>query len=256
MEALVALAVCLRALRGSLPARPTSSPGWTPTGWPPPTPRRATVKLDRHRATFREAGVPGDVRLRFRARCGGGSVRGSTAAGRSRTASAWYCVLEGTAEAAVAEAQAQALTDLLACYALYPVSGRSCSASMSSPRCRGGCRSGGSTSGPGRSSASRRPGIGAVLGGARRASQDERQRVAATAEGGIWLLRTAPAGAGGGTGRDHAVEWTRPRRFAGAGPGGDDAGLSRSTLSPVLDGSPPGAPPRRGAGLLRCTAAG
>ena len=48
-------------------------------------------------------------------------------------ADAWYCVLEGTAEVAVAEAQARALTDLLAFYALAG-SGRSCCASMSSPR--------------------------------------------------------------------------------------------------------------------------
>ena len=43
------------------------------------------------------------------ARCGGGSFA---------DADAWYCVLEGTAEVAVAEAQARALTDLLAFHAL------------------------------------------------------------------------------------------------------------------------------------------
>ena len=54
-----------------------------------------------------------DVRLRFRAlwrRLGAGLDGGWSFA----DCDAWYCVLEGTAEAAVAEAQARALTDLLA----------------------------------------------------------------------------------------------------------------------------------------------
>ena len=58
-----------------------------------------------------------DVQLRFAAlwrRLGGGLDGCATYA----DADAWYCVLEGTAEAAVAEAQARALTDLLAFYAL------------------------------------------------------------------------------------------------------------------------------------------
>jgi hypothetical protein len=58
-----------------------------------------------------------DVRLRFRAlwrRLGAGLDGGGSLA----DADAWYCVLEGTAEAAVAEAQARALTDLLAFHAL------------------------------------------------------------------------------------------------------------------------------------------
>ena len=55
------------------------------------------------------------------------AVRGAVAAARARASTAalvvrgrdaWYCVLEGTAEVAVAEAQARALTDLLAFYAL------------------------------------------------------------------------------------------------------------------------------------------
>ena len=50
-------------------------------------------------------------------RSGAGSAPASTAAARSGRR-AWYCVLEGTAEGAVAEAQARALTDLLAHYAV------------------------------------------------------------------------------------------------------------------------------------------
>jgi hypothetical protein len=36
---------------------------------------------------------------------------------------AWYCILEGTAETAVAEAHARALVDLLASYAAHPPPG-------------------------------------------------------------------------------------------------------------------------------------
>jgi len=58
-----------------------------------------------------------DVKLRFRAlwrRLGPGLDGGSSFA----DADAWYCVLEGTAEVAVAEAQARAVTDLLAHHAV------------------------------------------------------------------------------------------------------------------------------------------
>ncbi len=69
-----------------------------------------------------------------------------------------------------------------------PGRGRYCSRSMSSARCRGGCRSGSCTSGPGRSGwrcrCRRSPGTGLA------AADDDRYRIAATAEGGIWLLRT------------------------------------------------------------------
>ena len=65
-------------------------------------------------------------------------------------------------------------------------------------------------------------------------SQDERQRVAATAEGGIWLLRTPrPEPVVELAGTMPSVDTSR--RFAGAGPWGDD-GLSRTRLTPVLDG--------------------
>jgi hypothetical protein len=105
-------------------------------------------------------------------------------------ADAWYCILEGTAEVAVAEAQARALVDLLASY----VTG---------------------LAGPGRpvllavdefSAVARRLPIWQLYERARSlglavqvsaqswhglaAQEDDRYRIAASAEGGIWLLRT------------------------------------------------------------------
>src|SRR6185437_5605313 len=65
-------------------------------------------------------------------------------------------------------------------------------------------------------------------------TQDERQRVAATAEGGIWLLRTPhPEPVMELAGTRPAVDTSR--RFSGAGAWADD-GLSRTRLAPVLDG--------------------
>jgi hypothetical protein len=64
-------------------------------------------------------------------------------------------------------------------------------------------------------------------------SEDERHRVAATAEGGIWLLRTPrPDALVDLAGTQPQVDTTR--RFDGAGPWSDD-GLSRTRLVPVLD---------------------
>jgi hypothetical protein len=127
-----------------------------------------------------------DVELRFRAlwrRLGAGLDGG----GSFGDADAWYCVLEGTAEGAVAEAQARALTDLLAHYA---VSGqREILLAVDEF-----------------SAVSRRLPIWRLYERARALglavqvsaqswegladTDDERQRIAATAEGGIWLLRT------------------------------------------------------------------
>jgi hypothetical protein len=65
-------------------------------------------------------------------------------------------------------------------------------------------------------------------------SEDERQRVAATAEGGIWLLRTPrPAPVAELAGTLPALDTSR--RFSGAGAWGGD-GLSRVRRAPVLDG--------------------
>jgi hypothetical protein len=171
-----------------------------------------------------------DVQLRFRAlwrRLGAGLDGGSSFA----DADAWYCVLEGTAEGSVAEAQARALTDLLAFHALR--GDREILLCVDEF-----------------SAVSRRLPIWRLYERARSlglavqvsaqsweglaGTEDERQRVAATAEGGIWLLRTPrpePVAALAGT----MASVDTSRRFSGAGAWGDD-GLSRSRLAPVLDG--------------------
>jgi hypothetical protein len=127
-----------------------------------------------------------DVALRFRAlwrRLGPGLDGGGSFA----DADAWYCTLQGTGEPAVAEAQARALTDLLAAYAL--TNQREILLSVDEF-----------------SSVSRRLPIWRLYERARSLglavqvtaqsweglghTDDDRNRVAATAEGGIWLLRT------------------------------------------------------------------
>jgi hypothetical protein len=129
----------------------------------------------------------GDIALRYRAlfrRLG----PGLDGPGGFGDADAWYCILEGTAEVSVAEGQARALTDLLASYA---------------------------ASGPGReillavdefSAVSRRLPVHQLYERARSLGlavqvtaqsweglapdEDQRYRIAAAADGGIWLLRT------------------------------------------------------------------
>ena len=159
-------------------------------------------------------------------------------------ADAWYCVLEGTAEVAVAEAQARALTDLLAYYAL--------SGEREILLCVDEF-----------SAVSRRLPIWQLYERARSlglavqvsaqsweglaGTEDERHRIAATAEGGIWVLRTprpdavvALAGTqprwtrrGGSTGR------ARGRMTGCRGPGsrrcstGTSCGGSTSARSPT-----------------------
>jgi len=139
-------------------------------------------------AAAAQAGRKGidDVALRFRAlwrRLGPGLDGGGSFA----DADAWYCTLEGTGEPAVAEAQSRALTDLLAAYAL--ASQREILLSVDEF-----------------SSVSRRLPIWRLYERARSLglavqvtaqsweglghTDDDRNRVAATAEGGIWLLRT------------------------------------------------------------------
>ena len=171
-----------------------------------------------------------DVKLRFRAlwrRLGAGLDGGSS----FTDTDAWYCVLEGTAEASVAEAQARALTDLLAFHALR--------ADREILLCVDEF-----------SAVSRRLPIWRLYERARSlglavqvsaqsweglaGTEDERQRVAATAEGGIWLLRTPrPAPVVELAGNAPSVDTSR--RFSGAGAWGDD-GLSRTRRAPVLDG--------------------
>jgi hypothetical protein len=170
-----------------------------------------------------------DVCLRFRAlwrRLGAGLDGGGTFA----DADAWYCILEGTAEVAVAEAQARALTDLLASYA---TAGRS-EILLAVDEF---------------SSVSRRLPIWQLYERARSlglavqvsaqsweglaAGDDERYRIAATAEGGIWLLRTPrPGPVVELAGTRSYVDTSR--RYSGAG-AWDDSGSSRTRLVPVLD---------------------
>jgi hypothetical protein len=173
-----------------------------------------------------------DVALRFRTllRRLGDGLDGPGGFG---DADAWYCILEGTAEITVAEAQARALVDLLAWYAARP-------------------------DGPRReillavdefSAVSRRLPIWQLYERARSlglavqvsaqswqglaAGEDERYRVASTADGGIWLLRTPypePVTALAGTRR--VVDTTR--RLLGV-PLWAHEGLSRAEGTPVVD---------------------
>jgi hypothetical protein len=171
-----------------------------------------------------------DVRLRFRAlwrRLGTGLDGGTSFA----SADAWYCILEGTAEVAVAEAQARALADLLAFYALdgdreillcvdeFSAVSRRLPVSRLYERAR---------------SLGLAVQVSAQSWEGLAATEDERQRVAATAEGGIWLLRTPrPEPVAQLAGNQPTVDTSR--RFAGPGTWDDD-GLSRIRLAPVLDG--------------------
>jgi hypothetical protein len=171
-----------------------------------------------------------DVKLRFAAlwRRLGGGLDGCAS---YDDADAWYCVLEGTAEVAVAEAQARALTDLLAFYALagereillcvdeFSAVSRRLPIWQLYERAR---------------SLGLAVQVSAQSWEGLAGSEDERRRVAATAEGGIWLLRTPqPDGVVALAGTQPQVDTTR--RFDGAGAWSDD-GLSRTRLAPVLDG--------------------
>ena len=183
MEAIVALAV-------GAPAGPPASAadflarleaGWLAAAYAGPGHEEDAALL---RSAARH--IP-DIALRFRTlfRRLGSGLDGP---GGYADADAWYCILEGTADVAVAEAQARALVDLLAHYAAH---------------------------GPGReillavdefSAVSRRLPIWQLYERARSLglavqvsaqswqglapTDDDRYRIAATADGGIWLLRT------------------------------------------------------------------
>ena len=156
-----------------------------------------------------------DVALRFRSlwrRLG----TGFEPAGSFADADAWYCILEGTAETAVAEAQARALVDMLASYISGP--GADADVLLAVDEF---------------SAVSRRLPIWALYERARSlglavqvsaqswqglaADEDERYRIAATAEGGIWLLRTPhPDPIAGLAGSRRYVDSTR--RLIGAPP--------------------------------------
>jgi len=171
-----------------------------------------------------------DVALRFRTlfrRLG----TGLDGPGSYADADAWYCILEGTADVAVAEAQARALVDLLAHYAAH---------------------------GPGReillavdefSAVSRRLPIWQLYERARSLglavqvsaqswpglapAEDDRNRIAATADGGIWLLRTPhPEPVTALAGDRPATDTSR--RLLGV-PRWSHEGSSRPRAAPVVD---------------------
>jgi hypothetical protein len=171
-----------------------------------------------------------DAALRFRAlwRRLGPGLDGSGAFG---DADAWYCVLEGTAEQSVAEAQARALTDLLASFAIagrreilltvdeFSAVSRRLPISRLYERTR---------------SLGMAVQVSAQSWEGLADSEDERNRVAATAEGGIWLLRTPrPEPVAALAGARKLVDTSR--WLAGAGTW-DDTGASSVRAAPVLDG--------------------
>jgi hypothetical protein len=137
------------------------------------------------------AGQVRDIALRFRTllrRLG----PGLDGPGGFADADAWYCILEGTAEVTVAEAQARALVDLLASHAIDR-GDREILVAVDEF-----------------SAVSRRLPIWQLYERARSLglalqvsaqswhglaeSRDERYRIAAAADGGIWLMRTAHPG--------------------------------------------------------------
>ena len=131
----------------------------------------------------------GDIQLRFATLFGrlGPALDGpGTLAG----ADVWYCILEGTREQSVAETQAMALTELVAHAATAPEAERRAillAADDYSAVSRrvpiSNLYERGRSLGLGvQVSAQSWPGLGA--------SEDERYRIAATADGGIWLLHT------------------------------------------------------------------
>jgi hypothetical protein len=189
------------------------------------------------------AGHVSDVALRYRAllRRLGSGLDGPGAFGDADT---WYCILEGTAEIAVAEAQARALVDLLAWFAAGGPEGGA---------------GGGSPAGTARrdillavdefSAVSRRLPIWQLYERARSlglavqvsaqswpglaADEDERYRVATTADGGIWLLRTPhPEPVAALAGMRRVLDTAR--RLLGV-PFWAHEGLSRVEGMPVVD---------------------
>ncbi len=184
MEALVSLAVEAPGgaplSSGDLLAR--FEPGWLPAAY-------ASAGTAADHALIRSASRHlGDVALRFRTlfRRLGAGLDGP---GGFADADAWYCILEGTDQISVAESQARALVDLLASFAARGPVKREILLAVDEF-----------------SAVSRRLPIWQLYERARSlglavqvsaqswhglaATDDERHRIAASAEGGIWLLRT------------------------------------------------------------------
>ncbi len=184
MEALIGLAV-------EAPCGPPVSsqdllarlePGWLTMAY------AATGSAADHAMISAAAGHLADVALRYRTlfrRLGAGF----DGPGGFEDADAWYCILEGTDQISVAEGQARALVDLLASFAVRGPVKREILLAVDEF-----------------SAVSRRLPIWQLYERARSLglavqvsaqswqglgeSQDERHRIAASAEGGIWLLRT------------------------------------------------------------------
>ena len=173
-----------------------------------------------------------DIALRFRTlfrRLG----EGLDGPGGFGDADAWYCILEGTSEVAVAEAQARALVDILASYAARGQgSQREILLAVDEF-----------------SAVSRRLPIWQLYERARSLGlavqvsaqswqglapqDDDRYRIAATADGGIWLLRTPyPDPATGLAGRRPVTDTSR--RVLGTALWGHE-GSSRVQGAPVAD---------------------
>jgi hypothetical protein len=231
MEAVVALAVEAPAgpPAGSAEFMSRLDAGWLTLAY-------SATGQDSDLALIRSAGRQiGDIALRYRTlfRRLGGGLDGPGGFG---DADAWYCILEGTSEGAVAEGQARALVDLLAHYA-----------------------TGNGTGGrPDReillavdefSAVARRLPIWGLYERARSlglavqvsaqswqglaADDDERYRIAAAADGGIWLLRTPhPEPVTALAGERKLTDTSR--RLLGAGVWNHE-GSSRIQLVPVAD---------------------
>jgi hypothetical protein len=172
-----------------------------------------------------------DVALRFRTlfRRLGDGLDGSAG---FQDADAWYCILEGTDQISVAEGQARALVDLLASFAARGPARREILLAVDEF-----------------SAVSRRLPIWQLYERARSlglavqvsaqswhglgVAEDERNRIAATAEGGVWLLRTPqPEPVIALAGSRKQVETTRQlRRF----PFWSGRGSSRLRDAPVAD---------------------
>jgi hypothetical protein len=174
----------------------------------------------------------GDIALRFRTlfrRLG----PGLDGPGGYGDADAWYCILEGTSDVAAAEAQARALVGLLAHYAAGgPGAGREILLAVDEF-----------------SAVSRRLPVWQLYERARSlglavqvsaqswqglaAAEDERYRIAATADGGVWLLRTPhPEPLAGLAGARPALDTSR--RLRGV-PRWSHHGSSRVRQAPVAD---------------------
>jgi hypothetical protein len=228
MEAVVALAV-------EAPGGPPASgddflarldPGWLAMAY-------SSGEHEAEVALLRSAARQvGDIALRFRTllRRLGGGLDGP---GQFGDADAWYCILEGTAEISVAEAQARAIVDILASYATAARQDREILLAVDEF-----------------SAVSRRLPIWQLYERARSLGlavqvssqswegladqEDERYRIAATADGGIWLLRTPhpePVAALAGT---RKVTET-VRRLKRRTPVWSHEGTSRVRLDPVVD---------------------